>query len=44
MRALLSLGSNLGDRRELLRDAVRSLNGVTSVSQMYETEPVGGRA
>ena len=42
MRALLSLGSNLGDRRELLRDAVRSLNGVTSVSQMYETEPVGG--
>ena len=42
MRALLSLGSNLGDRRELLRDAVRSLNGVTNVSQMYETEPVGG--
>jgi len=42
VRALLGLGSNLGDRRELLREAVASLNGVVGVSQMYETEPVGG--
>lgn len=42
MRALLGLGSNLGDRAEFLRDAVRSLEGVVAVSPMYETDPVGG--
>jgi len=42
MRAFLGLGSNLGDRRELLRDAVNSLHGVVGVSPVYETEPVGG--
>ena len=42
MRAFLGLGSNLGDRRGLLRDAVGSLDGVVAVSPVYETEPVGG--
>lgn len=42
VRAFLSLGSNLGDRRELLRDAVDSLPDVVAVSPVYETAPVGG--
>ena len=42
MRAFLGLGSNLGDRRELLREAVASLDGVVGVSTIYETEPMGG--
>jgi 2-amino-4-hydroxy-6-hydroxymethyldihydropteridine diphosphokinase len=42
MRAFLGLGSNLGDRRELLREAVASLGGVVAVSPVYETEPMGG--
>ena len=41
-RALLGLGSNLGERERYLREAVGSLAGVTAVSSMYETEPVGG--
>jgi len=41
-RVLLGLGSNLGDRRRLLRDAVDSLPGVRKVSGLYETDPVGG--
>lgn len=41
-RAFLGLGSNLGDRREQLRAAVASLPGVTAVSDVYETDPVGG--
>lgn len=41
-RVLLGLGSNLGDRRAHLRDAVSSLPGVTAVSDVYETDPVGG--
>jgi 2-amino-4-hydroxy-6-hydroxymethyldihydropteridine diphosphokinase len=41
-RVLLSLGSNLGDRRRTLREAVDSLPGVTAVSGLYETDPVGG--
>lgn len=36
------MGSNLGDRRRYLRDAVDSLDGVVAVSPVYETEPVGG--
>ena len=43
-RVLLALGSNLGDRRRLLREAVDSLPGVTKVSGVYETDPVGGPA
>ncbi|WP_287434979.1 2-amino-4-hydroxy-6-hydroxymethyldihydropteridine diphosphokinase [Thermomicrobium sp.] len=42
----IGLGSNLGDRRKLLRDAVRRLDAVgerLSVSSLYETEPVGFR-
>jgi 2-amino-4-hydroxy-6-hydroxymethyldihydropteridine diphosphokinase len=46
-RAFLGLGSNLGDRRAALRQAVAQLeaNGdVTAVSPLYETDPVGGPA
>jgi 2-amino-4-hydroxy-6-hydroxymethyldihydropteridine diphosphokinase len=44
-RAFIGLGSNLGDRRALLRAAVAALaeNGdVAAVSDVFETEPVGG--
>lgn len=41
-RALLSLGSNLGDRRDHLLSAINSLPGPVLVSDVYETEPVGG--
>jgi len=44
-RAVLGLGSNLGDREENLRAALRMLNGfagtVLRVSPVYETEPIG---
>ncbi len=43
-RVWLSLGSNLGDRAELLRDAIRALkklSQVCAVSPVYETAPVG---
>jgi 2-amino-4-hydroxy-6-hydroxymethyldihydropteridine diphosphokinase len=43
-RVLLGLGSNLGDRRRLLKDAIDSLPGVTQVSGLYETDPIGGPA
>ena len=47
VRAFLSLGSNLGDRETHLKRAVDQLRagrepGVTAVSQVYETDPVGG--
>lgn len=38
----LSLGSNMGDRREHLRLAVETLPGVVAVSPLYETDPIGG--
>ena len=41
-RALLGLGSNVGDRLAHLRSAVATLPGVRTVSDVYETEPVGG--
>ncbi|HEU5084387.1 MAG TPA: 2-amino-4-hydroxy-6-hydroxymethyldihydropteridine diphosphokinase [Acidimicrobiales bacterium] len=41
-RVVLGLGSNLGDRRQHLREAVASLPGVVAVSDVYETDPVGG--
>ena len=42
-RAFLSLGSNLGDRRQFLAEAVQSLgSSVVAVSPVYETDPVGG--
>jgi 2-amino-4-hydroxy-6-hydroxymethyldihydropteridine diphosphokinase len=41
-RTFLSLGSNLGDRRAHLRDAIDSLPDVVAVSSVVETDPVGG--
>jgi 2-amino-4-hydroxy-6-hydroxymethyldihydropteridine diphosphokinase len=43
-RAFLGLGSNLGDREQLLADAVDRLLAVgqRAVSPTYETDPVGG--
>jgi len=46
-RAFLGMGSNLGDRRAHLRRAVDQLRAgsvpaVTAVSQVWETDPVGG--
>src|SRR4030088_2484098 len=42
-RAVLSLGSNLGDRLGYLRMAVDGLRDVlVAVSSVYETQPVGG--
>ena len=43
-RAILGLGSNVGDRLAHLRAAVGSLSDVTAVSDVYETDPVGGPA
>jgi len=47
-RAYLGLGSNLGDRRALLRQAVEALDwgdvSVVERSRVYETTPVGGPA
>ncbi len=42
MTAVLSLGSNLGDRRAHLRSALGLLRP-TAVSSVWETAPVGGR-
>jgi 2-amino-4-hydroxy-6-hydroxymethyldihydropteridine diphosphokinase len=41
-RAFLGLGSNLGDRRRQLREAVAAIPDVVAVSRVYETVPVGG--
>ena len=42
-RAFLGLGSNLGDRVDQLREAVQTMgSSVKAVSQVYETDPVGG--
>lgn len=43
-RMFLGLGSNIGDRRRWLREAVDSLSsvGLGAISPVYETEPVGG--
>ena len=43
-RVLLGLGSNLGERRRTLKEAVDSLPRVTAVSGVYETDPMGGPA
>lgn len=40
--AFLALGSNLGDREHYLRFAVSELGAVVAMSQVFETEPVGG--
>lgn len=41
-RAFLGLGSNLGDRRTYLAEAVASLPDVVAVSPVYSSAPVGG--
>ena len=46
-KAVLALGSNLGDRQDILQggvDAIAGIEGVrlTGVSPVYETVPVGG--
>jgi 2-amino-4-hydroxy-6-hydroxymethyldihydropteridine diphosphokinase len=41
-RALLALGSNLGDRVAHLQDAVGAMPDLVEVSPVYETDPVGG--
>ena len=45
-KAYIALGSNLGDRKELLRQAIESLHAhpaiaVKETSGLYETDPVG---
>jgi 2-amino-4-hydroxy-6-hydroxymethyldihydropteridine diphosphokinase len=42
VRAFLGLGSNMGDRRAYLREALADLPDVVAVSRVYETDPVGG--
>lgn len=49
VRAVLGLGSNLGDRLDILQGAVQALIDapgidVVAISPVYETEPVGGPA
>jgi dihydroneopterin aldolase / 2-amino-4-hydroxy-6-hydroxymethyldihydropteridine diphosphokinase len=41
-KAVVALGSNLGDRRSYLRHAVSRLGEVVAASQVFETDPVGG--
>jgi len=41
-RAFIALGSNLGDREDFLRSGVRGLGTVVAMSNVYETDPVGG--
>ncbi len=42
VRAFLALGSNLGDRKGYIKAAIERLPDVVAVSQLYETDPVGG--
>lgn len=41
-RAILGLGSNLGDRQSQLRQAVEAIPNRVAVSSVYQTAPVGG--
>jgi len=41
-RAVVALGSNLGDREEYLRFAVDQLSPLAATSQGFETDPIGG--
>ncbi|HEY2263211.1 MAG TPA: 2-amino-4-hydroxy-6-hydroxymethyldihydropteridine diphosphokinase, partial [Streptosporangiaceae bacterium] len=48
-RAVLSVGSNLGDRLGTLQGCVQAIGGladtdVLAISPVYETAPVGGPA
>ena len=40
--AWIALGSNLGDRNGFLRAGVLGLGNVMAMSQVYETDPIGG--
>ncbi len=42
VRAFIAMGSNVGDRRATLINAIRSTPEVTRVSGCFETEPIGG--
>ena len=45
MRVALSIGANLGNRVEALQfavDELAALGEVVAVSDVYETDPVGG--
>ena len=41
-RAFLGLGSNIGDRHRFLRDAIDAAPDVVAVSDLFETDPIGG--
>lgn len=41
-RAIVALGSNLGDRVAYLRHGVDNVGSVIASSQVFETDPVGG--
>lgn len=41
-RAVVALGSNLGDRVSFLKYAVDNLDGIIALSQVFETDPIGG--
>ncbi len=44
-RAFLGLGSNMGERLDLLRTAVAAIgetDTVVAISSLYETDPIGG--
>lgn len=41
-RVFVGLGSNLGDSRQLLAEAVEGLPGLVAVSNLFETAPIGG--
>lgn len=43
-RAIVGLGSNLGDRAAHLRAALAALGPIVAQSQLFETDPVGGPA
>lgn len=40
--AIIAIGSSLGDREGYLRLAVSSFDDVQGISQIFETDPVGG--
>ena len=41
-RAFLGLGSNIGDSRRFLRDAIAAMPDVVAVTDLFETDPIGG--
>lgn len=42
MRCFIGLGSNIGDRRSFLENAVAMITDIVNVSSLYETAPIGG--